>query len=201
MIEGMPQAYDEHTIQRGIRLLGLTASPMYWARTRNKPIKRRRVNWIVWPKGLPVNQERKDAAMKRDFVEYEADSGPYRTLNVHQVTEDTAGEVPTVNGTVTVQPGQYIVSTGNPQFYDVYDENAFNELGFSATRDQRDLESGEAAAEATDESEQDFFEPSEHTAREVHEYLSSDDVSDENKERVRAAEEGGANRKSAFPKE
>lgn len=139
---------------------------------------------------------------QRDFVEYESTDGPYRTLNVHQVTEDTAGEVPTVGGTVEVQPGQYLVHTGNPQYFDVYDSKAFEEMGFTATREQRDLHNAaEEPVEEADTSDQDFFEPSEHTAREVHAFLSDPDVSDENKARVREAEESGQNRRTAFPKE
>jgi hypothetical protein len=140
--------------------------------------------------------------VNRDFVEYEV-PGSTQHAKVHQVTAETEGTFNTVNGPVDVREGQYVVKGQNESFHDVYDSNVFDELGWSATREQRDLV-GEVEPKRADtretvvERDDDFFEPSEHTAKEVHAFLHDDSVSDENKDRVRQAEEEGSNRASAL---
>lgn len=137
--------------------------------------------------------EVQDGTPRRDFVEYDHPDGLY-TLEVHQVTADTEGEVTVPGGTVqSVRAGDYLVRRGG-SVYDVHNADAFEEMGLVAAREQKNLEQWESTVD-----EPAPFDPSEHTAAEVRRYLRDPNLSDEERQRVEDAERDGKNRESAFP--
>jgi hypothetical protein len=140
--------------------------------------------------GYETWTDKKGHAVSREFETATLHDGT--EVEAHTVTKDTEGEVNTVGNDVrSVSEGDVIVRTDRPGTYDVYSADAFGELcgPYKAPR------------KAGDEESPEYFEPSDHTAREVREFLLRDDVSDEDKERVRQAESEGRNRATAFPRE
>lgn len=140
-----------------------------------------------------MQAETNDGTPRRDFVEYDHPDGLY-TVEAHKVTKKTEGDVTTPGGSVvSAREGDVLVRRGN--YYEVHSADAWNEMGLEGQRDQKDLDPW-----AEDEEEETLFDPSEKTAAEVRRYLRNPEVSDEEKERVREAEQNGQNRASAFPK-
>lgn len=132
-----------------------------------------------------------------EFDEIELSNG--ETLRGHTVTEETAGDYITPGQTSrTVRPGEVLIATARPDVYDVASADAWAEIGSGNTDDNDVIDVDTDDSDIVDD---DDFEPSEHKATEVRAYLSRDDVSAENKDRVRQAELSGSNRSSAFPKE
>lgn len=108
-------------------------------------------------------------------------------VRAHKVTEETAGNVVLVDGTgQRVNPGDVLLETSNSNRFDVVPGKTFD----------ADYSPGEDTW-VEDESTVEF-DPSDHKATEVRNYLHRSDVSDEEKDRVRAAEEAGLNRPSAL---
>lgn len=71
--------------------------------------------------------------MKREFKEYKADGIDDRdesTIEVHEVTKETAGEVRTRTGVVHVSPGDVLVKTYRPDEYDVMKKEQLDELEY-----------------------------------------------------------------------
>lgn len=100
------------------------------------------------------------------------------TIEVATVGKET--EVNVVGGTRQVSPGDLLVQTGRPDVWDVVSE-------------QQLMEMAEFEPDGGDQ-----FDPSDHTAAEVKDYLQSN-ISIEERERVATAERNGKNRSSAFP--
>ena len=107
-------------------------------------------------------------------------------VQAHRVTEDTAGNVVTVDGSRRqVDAGDVLVQTQNANRFDVVSDKEFT----------KDYSPGE---ELWVDDEPETFEPAEHTATEVRNYLHRSDVDEEEKDRVREAEVNGRNRPSAL---
>jgi hypothetical protein len=140
-----------------------------------------------------MQAETNDGNPRRDFVEYDHPDGAY-TLEAHVVTPQTEGQVTVPGGqAVDVRAGDVLVKRGN--YYEVHNASAWREMGLEPQRDQRDLE----PFSENDEPETEW-DPNEHTAAEVRRYLRDPNTSDEEKDRVREAEQNGQNRASAFPR-
>lgn len=119
--------------------------------------------------------------------EFESFTNGASVVRAHRVTEETAGNVVLVDGSrYQAKPGDVLVETQNSNRYDVVPERAFT----------KDYSPGEDLW--IDSDEEETFEPADHTATEVRNYLHRSDVSDEDKERVREAELNGRNRQSAL---
>jgi hypothetical protein len=90
--------------------------------------------------------------------------------------------------------GDVVVASQNTNYVDVVPARDFG----------RDYSAGEFdAGRSTHDSDghpvSDSFDPNEHSASEVREYLSRTDIDDTERERVRSAEAEGRNRKTAYP--
>lgn len=118
-------------------------------------------------------------------------------LRVHKVTKETAGDYSVIGGSRNVHEGEMLVETTRPGVYDVYSERDFSDLGLDPVG--KETVSEPVTDEETDFSDEDdeseAFNPSDHNASEVRQYLRRSDVSDEEKARVRQAERDGLNRK------
>lgn len=135
--------------------------------------------------------------MARKFKTYRNENGG--EVQAHVVTDDTAGEVRTLAGVQQVAPGDRVVSTDNPYYVDVVSRGAdwpYKEV--QDTEEERTVD-GFHSLENTERND-GAFDPNNETAEAVKRYLESDDVSDEEKARVTAAERAGRNRSSAFPR-
>lgn len=108
-------------------------------------------------------------------------------VQAHRVTEETAGNVETVDGSPRrVGPGDVLVRTQNSNRYDVVSGKEFDK-DYTAGSDLFDQDE--------DNSE---FNPDDHTAVEVRNYLSNESIDVDERDRVREAEEAGKNRASAL---
>lgn len=118
--------------------------------------------------------------------EFEPHTNGASVVQAHRVTEDTAGNVVLVDGSSRrVGPGDVLVQTQNANRYDVVPDKEFT----------KDYSPG---TDLWVDEDNETFEPADHSAAEVRNYLHRSDVDDEEKERVREAERNGRNRESAF---
>lgn len=124
----------------------------------------------------------------REFEDTQLHDGT--PVRAHVVTDDTAGEVNTMVGAREVRKGDVLVESDRPGQYDVYNADMWSELTTSSAPTKDPV--------TVDDSDDDY-EPSDHTAREVREFLSREDLDDENRVRVIAAERSGRNRGTAIP--
>lgn len=132
----------------------------------------------------------------RKWTTYDAPGG--YTVDAHEVTEDTAGDVMTPgNITRKVSPGDVLVKTDRPDVFNVYGRDAFNELG---AKEHADTRSAPPTVDPDAPDSADQFNPDERTAKEVKDYLSRTDLTTAERERVERAERAGQNRSSAFPR-
>lgn len=135
---------------------------------------------------------------ERPTKQYQTENGA--VVEAHTVTEDSAGEVRTVDGTRTVKPGDVLLATNRPEVWDVCTESAWNDLGASEVNADAEVTPvrRDDDEEAIPVDEPVEFDPSAHKTTEVRDYLARDDVSEEEKERVRNAEMADLNRASAL---
>jgi hypothetical protein len=95
----------------------------------------------------------------------------------------------------TLKEGDVVVQTQNANYVDVVSDRDFNkgyqEGEYKASRSSTHDSDGHPVS--------DSFDPNEHSASEVREYLSRTDIDDTERERVRSAESEGRNRKTAYP--
>lgn len=108
------------------------------------------------------------------------------TIEVATVGKET--EINVVGGTRQVSPGDLLVQTGRPDVWDVVSEQQLMEMASPVSNFEPEFEPDGG----------DQFDPSDHTAAEVKDYLQSN-ISIEERERVATAERNGKNRSSAFP--
>lgn len=128
-----------------------------------------------------------------EFNKYSNKAGG--SVEAHEVTDETAGQtVRTRDGrSRETHTGDVLVKTYRPDEYDFAGPDFLD-------NHTRESSSDTTAKESSPEvSSPEAFDPSEHNANEVREYLSRDDVDEDEKRRVVAMEQAGKNRSSAFP--
>lgn len=111
-----------------------------------------------------------------------------------RVDKDNAGQkVQLVGGRpYTTKDGDVVVETQNANYVDVVSARDFE-------KDYREGEYKASKSTQDDESTDGLFDPNARSAADVREYLSRTDIDESERERVRAAEEQGRNRKTAYP--
>jgi hypothetical protein len=108
-------------------------------------------------------------------------------VQAHRVTEDTAGNVETVDGSPRrVGPGDVLVRTQNSNRFVVASGKEFD----------KDYTSGDDVFDKDEDNSE--FDPNTRTAVEVRNYLNDESIDVEERDRVREAEEAGKNRASAL---
>lgn len=118
-------------------------------------------------------------------------------VKAHVVTEATEGDVMTVDGGRKALVGDVVVPSQNEYFVDVFPADEWGQ-NWSEVSDEELAEAEETETERVVGGVQKGYDPSQHTAREVNDYLKSVGSQDEY-ERVAAAERDGRNRSSAIP--
>jgi hypothetical protein len=151
-------------------------------------------------KGMTMTAPVDDGVPNRPTTTHRTKDGA-SFIEVHVVDDDSAGEVQTVDGTRLVKPGDVLVATNRPEIWNVYSEDAFGEMGTSEAEPGDVPQPVDADVEFEDETpdESPGFDPSEHSAAEVREYLDSPNVDEDTKRRVVEAERANKNRATAIP--
>lgn len=157
--------------------------------------------------GIAMTQPITHDHPNREFTTHKiaaTDETPEYEVQAHEVTDETRGRVQVPGGVQDVGPGDVLVPTERGDVYHVLSKDAFAELtgprkSRFQSRSRRDASSDTRRADAA--RDEDFGDPSDHTAAEVRrriDFLRSEDRHDE-AERLADAERNGKNRKSAIP--
>lgn len=136
-----------------------------------------------------------EGSVNREFKTYRNENGG--EVRAHVVTEDTAGTIREAYSgrTRDVNEGDVLVESGRPDEYQVVSKDDFS----AYSEDDSTVEGVVSNDDSDDDS--DAFDPSDHTAAEVREYLNAQRAKGDDTEyaRVENAERDGKNRASAFP--
>lgn len=140
--------------------------------------------------GVNVWRDKDDNVVSRTFDNVELHDG--NEVRAHVVSRETEGEVSTLaEPNRRVRAGDVLVEL-RPGVYDVYSHKEWGEISSTSKK--------ESTVEPTiGPSSAEQFDPDAHSAADVRAYLERDDVSDDEKQRVTAAERASKNRSSAFP--
>lgn len=116
-------------------------------------------------------------------------------VKAHIVTEATEGDVMTVDGGRKALVGDVVIPAQNEYYCDVVPADEFH-AAYAEVSDEELAEEDDAPV-GSGGVVQKGYDPSQHTAKEVNDYLKS--VPRDEYERVTNAERNGRNRQSAVP--